>query len=172
MSIAYLSLGSNLGDRLATLTAAVRSLEQPGTRVLQVSSVYETAPQGKTDQPDFLNIAVRVETALAPPDLLTHIQQVELALGRVRTVRWGPRTVDIDILLYGTEVCAAPGLELPHPRMLERAFVLIPLLELDPALALPPTGERLRSYRERLPDQAVTPVLEADAFLRGVRAVQ
>lgn len=172
MSIAYLSLGSNLGDRLDMLSRAVRSLEQPGTRVLQVSSVYETAPQGKTDQPDFLNIAVRVETALAPPDLLVHVQQVELALGRVRTVRWGPRTVDIDILLYGGEIVAWPELELPHPRMLERAFVLIPLLELDPSLALPHTGERLRNYCERLPHQVVTPVLEAEAFLRSVRAVQ
>ncbi|MDB4898136.1 MAG: 2-amino-4-hydroxy-6-hydroxymethyldihydropteridine pyrophosphokinae [Firmicutes bacterium] len=172
MSVAYLSLGSNLGDRLGTLAKAVRSLEQAGTRLLRVSSVYETAPQGKTDQPSFLNVAVQVETTLEPLALLARIQAVEQGLGRVRTVRWGPRTVDIDMLLYGGQVFAEPALELPHPRMLERAFVLIPLLEVDPLVSLPATGEPLQLYLDRLPDQAVVPVLEAEAFLRRIRAVQ
>jgi 2-amino-4-hydroxy-6-hydroxymethyldihydropteridine diphosphokinase len=172
MSVAYLSLGSNLGDRLGTLATAVRSLAQAGTRLLRVSSVYETAPQGKTDQPSFLNVAVQVETTLEPLALLARIHAVEQGLGRVRTVRWGPRTVDIDILLYGGQVFAEPALEVPHPRMLDRAFVLIPLLEVDPLVSLPSTGEPLQLYLDRLPNQAVVPVLEAEAFLRRIRAVQ
>ncbi|MDF2630818.1 MAG: 2-amino-4-hydroxy-6-hydroxymethyldihydropteridine pyrophosphokinae [Symbiobacteriaceae bacterium] len=147
MATAYLSLGSNLGDRLGYLAEAIRRLGAPHTRVTQVSSIYETAPWGKTDQPSFLNMAAAVETDLTPDELLRHILSVEQVLGRVRTVRWGPRTVDIDMLLYGDERRATPDLQLPHPRMANRAFVLVPLLEIAPHLpyrealdALDPAG--------------------------------
>lgn len=140
MATAYLSLGSNLGDRLALLAEAVRRLRTPAVRVTKVSSVYETAPWGKTDQPAFLNCAVEVETELAPHALLGHILSVEQSLGRVRIERWGPRTVDIDILLYGQERVATADLEIPHPRMAGRAFVLVPLLEMAPHL---PYGDGL-----------------------------
>jgi 2-amino-4-hydroxy-6-hydroxymethyldihydropteridine diphosphokinase len=166
MSIAYLSLGSNLGDRLEYLAEAVRRLDRPGaTRVLQVSPVYETAPQGLTDQPPFLNIAVAVETSLSPEGLLAQIQEVEQGLGRVRTIRWGPRTVDIDIELYDEVTSSGPDLEIPHPRMTQRAFVLIPLLELKPDTAL-------RGALERLPDQGVSLFLDAKSFLKRIRGVE
>jgi len=169
MSTAYLSLGSNLGDRLEFLAGAVRLLESSRTWVQRVSSVYETLPQGKTDQPNFLNIALEVETDLEPAALLSQIQEVERALGRVRTERWGPRTVDIDIVLFGDLVVSEPGLELPHPRLTERVFVLMPLLELNPDLSLPATGELLRLSLERLPDQGVSRFLRAEAFLRCLK---
>jgi 2-amino-4-hydroxy-6-hydroxymethyldihydropteridine diphosphokinase len=165
MTLAYLSLGSNLGDRLAYLTEAVRRLEAGHTRVLRVSSVYETAPWGKTDQPAFLNIAAVVETDMAPADLLNHIAAVEQGLGRVRHERWGPRTIDIDILLYGTSTVHTPSLDVPHPRMTERAFVLTPLLEIGPDL---PYQQAL----EALGEQGIALYLPAGAFLQRVGGVQ
>jgi 2-amino-4-hydroxy-6-hydroxymethyldihydropteridine diphosphokinase len=181
----YLSLGSNLGDRLGYLAAAVGRLESEQVRVVKVSSVYETAPQGKTDQPAFLNLALQVETDLSPEELLAHIHGVERGLGRVRLERWGPRTIDIDILLYGDRVQATEGLVIPHPRMGERAFVLIPLLELNPDLRWPAPalspgaeglgaqawapGAPLRAALEALPDQGVAFFLPAGAFAQRVR---
>lgn len=165
MTTAYLSLGANLGDRLSQLAEAVRRLNAPHIRVTAVSSVYETAPWGKTDQPAFLNIAAAVETELAPDALLRHIMHVERELGRVRHERWGPRTIDIDILLYGSEQIHTEDLDVPHPRMAERAFVLVPLLEVAPHLP----------YRETLAglaNQAVTMHLPAKAFLQRVGGVQ
>lgn len=172
MSIAYLSLGSNLGDSLAYLARAAHALGEGENRLLGVSSVYETAPQGKTDQSHFLNIAVAVKTEWEPLRLLAHIQEVERSLGRVRHERWGPRTIDIDIALCGDAVVDTTDLVLPHPRMAERAFVLIPLLELNPTLVLPTSGEGLRGCLDRLSDQGVTPILDANSFLQRVRAVQ
>lgn len=154
MSTVYLSLGTNQGDRLALLRTAVARLAALGPVV--TSSCYETAPVGLTDQPDFWNIAVRLETALAPHDLLEATQRIEAELGRTRTVRWGPRTMDIDILLYDHVVLDTPALTIPHPRLHERAFVLVPLLELWPAAALPagapagagPLQRRLEALRD------------------------
>jgi len=167
MTTAYLSLGSNMGDRLKSLAEAVRRLDQAPMRAAGVSSVYETAPQGKTDQPAFLNIAAAVETSDSPQVLLAHIHRVEQSLGRVRLERWGPRTIDIDILLFGDMAVNEPQLEIPHPRMMDRAFVLVPLLELNP-----PGGEPLRRALEDLPDQGVQVCMDAASFLSLVRGVQ
>lgn len=169
---AHLSLGSNLGDRLEYLTKALRKLEGEQTRVAKVSSVYETVPQGKPDQPQYLNCAAAIETELTPPELLRRLNQVEQSLGRVRTERWGPRTVDIDLILYGPAILATPDLEVPHPRAAERAFVLVPLLEIDQMLAFPQSGESFQAALSRLGDQGVRPVLDAETFLHRVRGVQ
>ncbi len=126
-----LGLGSNLGDRRGNIAGAVARLAAwPGITVEKVSSLYETAPVGYTDQPDFLNAAVCVTTTLTPQELLAACLAVERALGRERKVRWGPRTVDIDVLFYEDVVLATDELTLPHPRFHERCFVLAPLAEL------------------------------------------
>ncbi len=137
---AYVGLGGNLGDRRALLDAAVDALRrEPGIEVVAVSSYRETEPVGVVDQPPFLNGAVAVETALAARALLDRLLAVERSLGRTREgeERYGPRTIDLDLLLYGEETVDEPGLTVPHPRLAERAFALEPLVELDPALALP-----------------------------------
>ncbi len=162
-----LSLGANLGDRLAHLAEALRRLSaEPGVMLSVVSGVYETMPQGKTDQPDFLNCCALVETELEPLALLAAIHRVEQAMGRVRHERWGPRTIDIDILLYGDQRIAVDGLEVPHPRMGERAFVLIPLLELLPERT--DLAERLAG----LPDQGVRIHLGATSFHQRIQGVE
>ena len=166
MSRAYLSLGSNLGDRLAFLAEAVKRLTTGSTQVVRTSAVFETAPQGKVDQPAFLNLVAEVATDLDPVALLHSILALEQVLGRVRLERWGPRTVDIDILLYDDIAMNHPELTLPHPRMAERAFVLVPLLELDPSL------HALQRQLEALPDQGVTRFVDGITFLRYVRGVQ
>jgi 2-amino-4-hydroxy-6-hydroxymethyldihydropteridine diphosphokinase len=138
VTIAYLGLGTNLGDRLANLQTAVDLLgTEPGIRVVVSSRIWETEPVGGPDQPDYLNVVVRIESELEPGELLAACMRVEGSLGRVRDVRWGPRTIDIDVLLFGDVVSDEPTLTLPHPRMLKRAFVLLPLLELDPDPVLP-----------------------------------
>ena len=151
---AFLSLGANLGDRKATIEAALQALERGGGKVVRRSSWYETAPVGKTDQPWFLNLVVEVETPLSADDLLARCQRVERNLGRVRTERWGPRTIDIDILLYDGLAMTSPHLTIPHPRMTERRFVLLPLLEIAPDAALP-DGSRLRPFLEDVAEQDV-----------------
>ena len=140
----YLGLGSNEGDRLASLRAARAALEQHGVEVTASSSVYETAPQGEvTDQPDFLNACLRIETELAPEQLLDACKQVERELGRVPGgVRHGPRPIDVDVLLLGDREYRSERLTLPHREVTSRRFVLEPLLELDPGLTLP-DGTRL-----------------------------
>jgi 2-amino-4-hydroxy-6-hydroxymethyldihydropteridine diphosphokinase len=144
---AYLGLGSNLGDRLMNLQAAVDRLrDQYGIRVDASSRVWETAPVGGPDQPDYLNAVVRVETDLEPHELLAACRLVESALGRVRAERWGPRTIDVDVLLYGDRAVDDPDLVVPHPRITERAFVVLPLLELDPDPVLV-DGRRLVDLR-------------------------
>ena len=142
---AHLGLGSNVGDRLETLTSAVFALdESDGITVVGVSGVYETAPWGGVDQPPFLNMVVAVHTTLSPHALLDEVQATEAAYGRDRAAeqRWGPRTLDIDILLYGEVVLDEPDLTIPHPRLTERAFVLVPLMDVAPGLTLP-DGTRL-----------------------------
>lgn len=141
MVTAYLGLGSNLGEREEFLRQAVRRLAgSPALRLTGSSSVYETEPVGCLDQPAFLNLVIRVETEVGPRELLTVCQEVEDTLGRVRAERWGPRVIDIDILLYGRQSIAEPDLVIPHPEMGMRAFVLIPLEELEPE-AKRPEGE-------------------------------
>ncbi|MFA4964440.1 MAG: 2-amino-4-hydroxy-6-hydroxymethyldihydropteridine diphosphokinase [Thermoleophilia bacterium] len=130
-SRAFVSLGSNLGDREALLAAAREALAAlPGTRVLAASRVYETAPQDHAEQPAFLNQVVCLGTGLAPRDLLRECQRIEREHGRTRDLRFGPRTLDIDILLFQDVESEDPELTLPHPRMLRRAFVLVPLAEI------------------------------------------
>jgi 2-amino-4-hydroxy-6-hydroxymethyldihydropteridine diphosphokinase len=131
---AYLGIGSNLGDRLSYLQLAVDQLAAAdGVTVAGVSPVYETTPVGGPDQPDYLNAVVAVDTALTAHELLRIAQGIEAAAERVRTVRWGPRTLDVDVLLVGDERVDDPDLVVPHPRMTERAFVVVPLAELDAA---------------------------------------
>jgi 2-amino-4-hydroxy-6-hydroxymethyldihydropteridine diphosphokinase len=151
----YIGLGGNLGDPIATLRDALdRIARLPGVELDGVSSAYESAPVGLTDQPPFINAAARLLTALQLRDLLDGLLTVEQELGRVRTVRYGPRTCDLDILLAGDEVADEPGLAVPHPRLAERRFALEPLVELDPGLSLP-DGRPLSALLEAVRDQAV-----------------
>ena len=137
---AFLGLGSNLGDRLEHLRRAVELLRERGAKVLRSSRVYETAPVGGPPQPDYLNAVIEVETDVSARDLLDACLAVEHELGRERAERWGPRTIDIDILTFGDEHIDEPDLHVPHPRMHERGFVLVPLLELEADPPLP--GDR------------------------------
>lgn len=142
MNQAFISIGSNIGARHVYLGEAVEALNnRTDTEVEQVSSVYETAPVGYTDQADFLNIVIKVRTSLVAADLLASCQEIEQNLGRERTIRWGPRTVDLDILLFNEEQIETETLSVPHPRMAERAFVLIPLLEISPNAKDPVDGQ-------------------------------
>jgi 2-amino-4-hydroxy-6-hydroxymethyldihydropteridine diphosphokinase len=156
---AFLGLGSNLGERLEHLQAAVDLLHADRrSRVDDVSSVYETAPVGGPEQGPYLNIAVRVATTRPPAALLRLCGQVEDRLGRVRHERWGPRTIDVDILLYSDEVVQRGDLRIPHPRLTERAFALIPLIEVAPGQRLP-DGRSLPSVLGALaPVEGVTMV--------------
>jgi len=159
--IGYLGLGSNVGDRLANLRAARDALGAHGVDVLAASSVYETAPQGEvTDQPDFLNACLQVRTALGPEELLDSSKAVERQLGRTPGgVRHGPRPIDVDVLLLGALQFSSERLTLPHPEVTSRRFVLEPLLELDPDLALP-DGTRLSDQLDAVRGQPVRPAGE------------
>jgi 2-amino-4-hydroxy-6-hydroxymethyldihydropteridine diphosphokinase len=133
----YLSLGSNVGDRAAHIARAIEALNAAGVRVLRQSSLYSTEPVDLRTQSWFLNCVLEAETGLMPRQLLRVLQEIERALGRKRLVRSGPRVMDIDLLLYGSSVVHTAELEVPHPRMAERRFVLVPLAELAPALRHP-----------------------------------
>jgi 2-amino-4-hydroxy-6-hydroxymethyldihydropteridine diphosphokinase len=138
---AYVGLGANLGPREETLGRAMELLGQaPGVDVVAVSELRETDPVGVVEQPRFLNGAVALETTLTARQLLDLLLDVERELGRVRAERWGPRVVDLDLLLYGDETLDEAGLRVPHPRLHERRFALEPLAELDPDLAIPGRG--------------------------------
>lgn len=142
MNLAYISLGSNIGNRLEFLQEAVGLLkETKQIEVKRISSVYETDPVGYVDQAAFLNIVVELETLYSPHELLKKCNQIEDLLGRKRLVRWGPRTVDLDILLYNEENMKTEDLIIPHPRMTERGFVLVPLVEINSALVHPSTKQ-------------------------------
>jgi 2-amino-4-hydroxy-6-hydroxymethyldihydropteridine diphosphokinase len=142
MHTAYIGVGSNLGERDATIRDAIELLAaDPELEVEAVSAIRETDPVGVVDQPRFLNAAIRLTTELAPRQLLERLLAVEQQLGRVRDgERYGPRTIDLDLLLYGDEIVEEPGLRVPHPRLAERRFVLEPLAELDPGLVVPGLG--------------------------------
>ena len=132
--LAYVALGANLGDARASVLAAVEALGKlPGTRLVRASSLYRTAPLDASG-PDFINAVVALQTTLSAPELLTQLQQLENAQGRQRPYVNAPRTLDLDILLYGNAVINSPVLQVPHPRMLQRAFVLVPLTEIAPEL--------------------------------------
>jgi 2-amino-4-hydroxy-6-hydroxymethyldihydropteridine diphosphokinase len=131
---AYLGLGTNLGDREANLEEAITRLERLGA-ITKRSQVIETEPWGFTDQPRFLNMVVALQTDLPPDCLLTELKSIENEMGRVATFRYGPRLIDLDILLYGDKAVELPGLNIPHPRMAERSFVMEPLAEIAPEVA-------------------------------------
>jgi 2-amino-4-hydroxy-6-hydroxymethyldihydropteridine diphosphokinase len=151
----YLSLGSNIGDREANLHAAVEQLSAAGISILRASPVYETEPVDYTAPRWFLNQVVEAGTTLFPVQLLARVARIERALGRVRTVPKGPRTIDVDILLYGRTVVRSAALEIPHPRMAERRFVLAPLADLAPDLRHPVTHRTIREMLEAAPPQTV-----------------
>lgn len=157
MSEAYLSLGSNMGDRIKNLSRAVALLNRPeeGVRVKQVSPVFETAPVGYKEQDDFLNICVLVETDLEPLALLAVCQKVEEALHRERIIRWGPRTIDVDILTYDDLEINTQRLTIPHPRMYERGFVQVPLLFMHGYSEIPEKWAGDVRYYGLLPDVKV-----------------
>ncbi|AGA67658.1 2-amino-4-hydroxy-6-hydroxymethyldihydropteridine pyrophosphokinase [Desulfitobacterium dichloroeliminans LMG P-21439] len=144
---AYLSLGSNLGDRGDYLEkSCLKLMAHPDIQVLKKSSIYETKPWGKTDQSDFWNQVLEIETSLTPLALLDYCQEVENSLGRERLIHWGPRTIDIDLLNYDNKLWDDHRLILPHPRMEQREFVLAPLREIAPELVLP-SGRRVTEVR-------------------------
>jgi 2-amino-4-hydroxy-6-hydroxymethyldihydropteridine diphosphokinase len=149
----YLSLGSNVGDREDNLRAAIERLAAPDLHVLRTSPVYETEPVDYTAQRWFLNLVVEAETSLFPKLLLSRTARIERELGRVRTVAKGPRTIDIDILLYGKAVVESATLQIPHPRMAERRFVLAPLADLVPNLRHPVTHKTVREMLDAAPVQ-------------------
>jgi 2-amino-4-hydroxy-6-hydroxymethyldihydropteridine diphosphokinase len=151
LKTAFLSLGSNLGDREALLNQAIERLQAAGVRTVRRSTIHETEPRDFRDQPWFLNIAVEVETDLTPLALLASIQKIEAELGRQRTIPKGPRTIDIDILFYANLIIRTPELEIPHPRLTERRFVLDPLSEIAPDLRHPVTGQSVREAQAALP---------------------
>ncbi len=149
----YLGLGSNLGDRRAALSDALSRLHAaPGLTLTACSSVYETEPWGVADQPAFLNLAAGFATTLPPAALLTACQSVEAKVGRTPTYRWGPRTIDVDILLYGGQAISLdnPDLQIPHPRLRERAFVLAPLAEIAAYVKTPPDGATVGELLEQV----------------------
>ena len=152
-AITYFCLGGNLGDRLAAMTNALTLLDaHDGMRMVSCSSIYETEPWAVTDQPNFLNLVAGFETTLAPVDLLALCKDVEARIGRTESYRWGPRLIDVDILLYGDQVISVPDpdLQIPHIRMTERAFALVPLAEVAADTEVPPGGKTVRTLMEQV----------------------
>jgi len=148
---AYVGLGSNLGEREAMIRLALDDLARlPSTKLVRASSLYDTEPVGDVDQPNFLNAVAQLETDLTARQLLWNLLLIERRLGRVRTRPWGPRTIDLDLLLFGDQIVDEPDLRIPHPEILRRSFVLVPLVELDPLLVHPVTGETLVAHLSRL----------------------
>jgi 2-amino-4-hydroxy-6-hydroxymethyldihydropteridine diphosphokinase len=159
-SVAWLGLGGNLGDPRDAMAKALRAIDADArSRVSAVSSIYRTPPWGRTDQPDFLNAAAGVETERSPRELLDLCLEAEAGLKRVRAERWGPRTIDIDILLFGGLTIDEPGLQVPHPRMKERAFVLLPLAEIAPELEI--GGTRLSELLSAVDSSGVERIADA-----------
>ncbi len=159
MTIVYLSLGTNLGDRLSHMNAALDSLP-PDVEITKRSPVYETPAWGYEDQGPFLNMAIEGQTELEPLALLARIKQLETDLGRGPSFRWGPRIIDIDILFYDEEVLDTPELTIPHPRLQERAFVLVPLADIAPDWTHPVLNETVRQMLEQVDARGIKPFEE------------
>lgn len=152
MNKAYLALGTNIEPRIQYLESCLYELSKhPDISIINQSSIYQTVPVGYTDQADFLNMVIEIKTTLASLELLDYCQQLERELGRERTIRFGPRTIDLDILLYNQENNKTERLIIPHPRMHERAFVLIPLNEIAPDIVIPVKEKRVADLIEELP---------------------
>jgi 2-amino-4-hydroxy-6-hydroxymethyldihydropteridine diphosphokinase len=148
---AFVGLGSNLGEREELIRQALEELARlPQTQLVRASSLYDTEPVGDPDQPNFLNAVAEIDTDLPARQLLWNLMLIEKRLGRVRTHKWGPRTMDLDVLLFGDQVLEEPDLRVPHPELIRRSFVLVPLVELDPTLVHPETGETLLDHLARL----------------------
>lgn len=148
MAVVYIGIGSNRGDRTANCLRAVELLRTKGVSVTRASSLYETKPWGKTGQPDFINMAVQAETALSPAETLRALKDIERDMGRTPAERWGPRLIDLDILLYDDAVIDSEQLRIPHPLMQERAFVLTPLAEIAPDSMHPVLKKTVRQLKE------------------------
>jgi|AGFS01.1.fsa_nt_gi 2-amino-4-hydroxy-6-hydroxymethyldihydropteridine pyrophosphokinase len=163
MTVAYIAIGSNLASPLEQVNAAIQALgEIPQSRIVALSSFYRTPPLGPQDQPDYLNAAVALETSLAPEALLDHTQRIELQQGRVRKAeRWGPRTLDLDIMLFGNAVINTERLTVPHYDMKNRGFMLWPLFEIAPELVFPDGG----SLKTLLNDNKLSPACPLDALV-------
>jgi 2-amino-4-hydroxy-6-hydroxymethyldihydropteridine diphosphokinase len=155
LKLVYIALGSNVGDRAQNLRLAREQLDAADLRVLRASSIYETAPRDVENQPWFLNQVLECETDLFPRQLLARLQKIERAMGRKRRVAKGPREIDLDILLYANAVMKAPELEVPHPRLVERRFVLEPLAELAPEKRHPGTRKTMREMLADVANQVV-----------------
>jgi 2-amino-4-hydroxy-6-hydroxymethyldihydropteridine diphosphokinase len=162
----YLALGANLGDRRANMIEALRLLA-PEVKVEAVSALYESTPQPPSPGPDYYNAACRVTTSLEPLALLDHIKRIEQQLGRSDTTYWAPRPIDIDIVLYDDVVLTTERLTIPHPRLVERNFVLRPLLDLDAGLVHPVTGDRLADLLSRVGLSGLTQTERHWAYLAG-----
>lgn len=147
----YIALGSNVGCKRDNMAQAVQLIaDLPTTQVVKSSSLYETEPWGKTDQDEFLNQVIEIETALQPEELLHELQNIEIKMGRQRKEKWGPRLIDLDILLYGNEVIDDPQLTIPHPYLRERLFVLVPLAEIGAELQFPDDGATIEEVLSRV----------------------
>jgi 2-amino-4-hydroxy-6-hydroxymethyldihydropteridine diphosphokinase len=147
----FVGIGSNLGDRERNIRRAVDEVASlPFTKLITVSSLYDSEPVGDVEQANFVNAVAQIETELQPRRLLWNLMLIEKRMGRVRTIRWGPRPIDLDVIIYGKSIIQEEGLSIPHPEMDKRAFVLIPLLEIDPDLVHPRSREPLRKLLRKL----------------------
>ncbi|WP_407721093.1 2-amino-4-hydroxy-6-hydroxymethyldihydropteridine diphosphokinase [Neorhizobium petrolearium] len=167
VEIAALGIGGNIGDPPAAMAEALRQLDQrEDCRVLAVSKLYSTPPWGKTDQADFFNCCALVETSLDPEELLDVCLSIEQGMKRVRRERWGPRTIDIDILTYGTRKQKSEKLELPHPRMTERGFVMMPLADIAPDLLV--KGRKVGEWLQETDTAGIKIARDSQDWWRGV----
>jgi 2-amino-4-hydroxy-6-hydroxymethyldihydropteridine diphosphokinase len=157
---ALLGFGGNLGDPVAAIEAALTELDRRGAPIVARSGFYRTPPWGPVAQPDFVNLCAQIDTALAPPALLALTQSIETELGRTRDIRWGPRSIDIDVLAYEGIELASPGLAIPHPRLTERAFVLVPLLDIAPDWVV--AGRPIRDWAESVDPAGITRIDAAE----------